>query len=245
MGTAIGTDHAVRRMAKAGQGEQAKQDPPATAYNPYLAARREWDERYGDLITRARNWRAAALLSGVIGLVATVGVVTLSGRPRVIPYVVAIDSLGRPVAATAVDKASASENGRLKRAAVFAWVENLRVVTTDGVAQRKAIDRVYAYVASGSQAQAFISEYYRSDPPHKRATSETVGVEIKSVLPTSEQTLEVEWIETSRDLHGQVKSQDRWKGSFTLAVNPPSDERQVRVNPLGVYITNAHWSKVL
>jgi type IV secretion system protein TrbF len=25
-------------------------------YNPYLAARREWDERYGEFITRARNW---------------------------------------------------------------------------------------------------------------------------------------------------------------------------------------------
>lgn len=43
--------------------------------NPYLAARREWDERYGDLITRTRNWRLMALLSGLIGLVATGGVV--------------------------------------------------------------------------------------------------------------------------------------------------------------------------
>ena len=33
-------------------------------YNPYLAARREWDERYGDQITRARNWRTMAFLSG-------------------------------------------------------------------------------------------------------------------------------------------------------------------------------------
>ena len=30
------------------------------AHSPYLAARREWDERYGDLITRARNWRTMA-----------------------------------------------------------------------------------------------------------------------------------------------------------------------------------------
>ena len=25
--------------------------------NPYLNARREWDERYGGLISRARNWQ--------------------------------------------------------------------------------------------------------------------------------------------------------------------------------------------
>ena len=28
---------------------------PAAEYNPYLAARREWDERYGDQITRAKT----------------------------------------------------------------------------------------------------------------------------------------------------------------------------------------------
>ena len=118
-------------------------------------------------------------------------------------------------------------------------------MTTDGTAQRKAIDRVYACVASGSQAQAFISDYYRADPPQKRAGSETVAVEIKSVLATSDQTYEVEWIETTRDLHGQVKATDRWKGAFTIAMSPPTEERLVRVNPLGIYVTNAHWSKVL
>ena len=33
--------------------------------NPYLTARRLWDERYGDIITRARNWRAIALLLAI------------------------------------------------------------------------------------------------------------------------------------------------------------------------------------
>src|SRR3954451_19291072 len=67
-------------------------------HNPYLVARREWDERYGDLISRARNWRTMALLSGLVALVATVAVVWLSARSRVIPFVVLMDSLGRPVA---------------------------------------------------------------------------------------------------------------------------------------------------
>ncbi len=214
-------------------------------YNPYLAARRAWDERYGDLITRARNWRLAALLSSAAALAATAGVVRLATHSRVVPYVVAIDSLGRPVAAAPAEEASGANDGRLKRSALFTWVEQLRLVTTDDVAQRKAIDRVYDYVASGSQAQAFISDYYRADPPQKRAATETVGVDITSVLATSDQTYEVEWVETARDLHGQVRSTDHWKGAFTIAVSPPAEERLVRVNPLGIYVTNAHWSKVL
>ena len=134
---------------------------------------------------------------------------------------------------------------RLKRSNIFNWVENLRTVSTDGVAQRKAIDRVYAEISSGSAAQTFISDYYRGDPPFKRAETETVSVEVKSVLPTSDRTYEVEWLETTRDLYGTVKATDRWKGYLTIVVNPPADERQARINPLGVYITNASWAKVL
>jgi len=53
----------------------------------------------------------------------------------------------------------------LKRATVLSWVEDLRTVTTDGIAQRRSIDRVYAHIANGSQAQPFVTEFYRNDPP--------------------------------------------------------------------------------
>ena len=155
-----------------------------------------------------------------------------------------MDNLGRPIASGVADQTSLNDD-RLKRSNIFNWVENLRTVTADGVSQRKAIDRVYAQIASGSEAQTFVSEYYRGDPPFKRAQTETVSVEVKSVLPTSDRTYEVEWAETTRDLYGTVKATDRWKGYLSIVLNPPTDERQARINPIGVYITNASWAKVL
>ena len=213
-------------------------------HNPYLAARREWDERYGEFITRARNWRTMAAISGLVALVATSGMVWLSASSRVVPFVVLIDSLGRPVASGLAEQASVGDD-RLRRAVIQGWIENVRMVTTDGIAQRKAIDRVYAHIASGTNAQAFISDFYRNDPPFKRAQTETVSVEVKSVLPTSDRSFEVDWIETSRDLYGSVKSADHWKGSFMIALNSPTEEQQARINPLGLYITAASWVKVL
>ena len=62
------------------------------ANSPYLAARREWDERYGDLITRARNWRTMAALCSLVALVATTGMVWLSARSHVVPFVVLVDN---------------------------------------------------------------------------------------------------------------------------------------------------------
>lgn len=213
-------------------------------HNPYLAARREWDERYGEFITRARNWRTMAVISALVALIATGGMLWQSARSRVVPFVVLVDSLGRPIASGLAEQASVGDD-RLRRAVIQDWIENVRMVTTDGIAQRRAIDHVYAYIASGTNAQAFISDFYRNDPPFKRAQTGTVSVEVKSVLPTSDRTFEVDWIETARDLFGGVKSTDHWKGSFTIAVNAPTEERQARINPLGLYVTASSWAKVL
>jgi len=212
--------------------------------NPYLAARREWDERYGSLITRARNWRLIAVVCAIATLIQTAGLVALSLRAKVVPYIVAVDSLGHSVAAGPADQSSATDD-RLKRASLFEWIEDLRTVTSDGVAQRKSIDRVYARIANGGPALTFINEFYRGDPPQHRAQTQSVSVDVQSVLATSDKTYQIEWTETVRDLQGEIKSQDRWKGAFTIAINPPNDERVIRANPLGIYITNASWTRVL
>jgi|SRR5579884_1250287 len=234
------------QIALLSKSDQARGDAPAAvaSHNPYLAARREWDERYGDLISRARNWRVVAVICAATALFETCGMIALALRAKVIPYIVAVDSLGRVAASGMAEQASVADD-RIRRAALFQWIGDLRSVMIDGVAQRKAIDRVYSYIAGGSPAQTFVSEFYRNDPPQKRALTETVSVDVQSVLPTSDQTYEIEWVETVRDLQGQIKSQDRWKGAFTIVVHPPEDERLLRVNPLGIFVTNASWSKVL
>ena len=217
----------------------------ATIGNPYLDARRSWDERYGDLLSRARNWRALAFLSTSVALLAAGGLVASSLRSHVTTFVVAVDPQGRVLSSGVADQPVAI-NDRLKRAALCEWVANLRTVTIDGLAQRRAIDRVYAMIASGSPAQVQISDFYRSDPPSRRAETQIVEVQVQVVLPTSDQTYELEWIETTRSLSGQVQGEPmRWKGAFTLALNPPKDERQASVNPLGIYVTRANWSRIL
>jgi len=216
--------------------------PPKAS--PYLDARKEWDERYGSLISRANNWRRAAFVALMIALLETGGLIALAMKTKVVPYVVAIDNLGRMVASGPADQTMAADD-KLKRAALFHWVSDLRMVTIDGVAQRKAIDRVYTMIASGSPAQVEVGDFYRLAPPHERAQTRTVDVEVKAAFATSEKTYQLEWSETVRGLSGQVEGEERWKGSFTIAVNPPSDERLIRLNPLGIYVTNVSWSRVL
>ena len=218
--------------------------PAVPTLNPYLAARKEWDERYGNLITRARNWRLITVVVAMVALVQAGGLIYLASKSRVVPFVVAIDSLDRVVASGPAQASNAADE-RLIRAALYQWIGDLRMVTTDGVAQRRAIDHVYSMIGNGTAAQVQISEFYSQDPPASRAQHETCSAEVKAVFSTSDKTFQVEWSETTRSLNGQVLAQQNWKGSVTITVNPPSDERLARVNPLGIYVVAVSWSKVL
>src|SRR6266576_1645899 len=212
--------------------------------SPYLVARREWDERYGSLIKRAQQWRAAAILALLVALAESIVIIAVATRPRIAPFVVAVDSLGRVAAAGAADRNS-SVDERMKQAAVTQWVQDMRAVTSDGLAERAAIDHVYAMVGGQSAAQTIVTDYFRANQPFERGSRETVQVEVNAILPNSPHTYELDWTETQRTLDGKPISSDKWKGIFTLAINPSTDEAVLRVNPFGIYVMDISWSKVL
>jgi type IV secretion system protein VirB5 len=99
-------------------------DSENTSFNPYLAARREWDERYGEIIVRAKNWRFIAILCAFVSLAAVGGIVRLSARSKAVPFVIALDSLGRTVAAGPAEETVGADE-KLKKATLFAWIEEL------------------------------------------------------------------------------------------------------------------------
>ena len=212
--------------------------------SPYLVARREWDERYGGLIKRAEQWRAAAVLALLVALTEAIVIIGVATRPRTVPYVVAVDSLGRVAAAGAIDRTSPIDD-RMKQTAITQWVLDMRGVTSDGLAERTAIDHVYAMIGSQSAAQTIVTDYFRANQPFERGSRETVQVEVNAILPNSPHSFEVDWTETQRTLDGKPISSDKWRGIFTLAINPPTDEAVLRVNPFGIYVMDITWSKVL
>ena len=212
--------------------------------SPYLVARREWDERYGGLIKRAQHWRGVAVLALLVALAQAIVIIGVATRPRIAPYVVAVDSLGRVAAAGAADRNSPIDE-RMKQAAVTQWVQDMRGVTSDGLAERAAIDHVYAMIGSQSAAQTIVTDYFRANQPFERGSRETVQVEVNAILPNSPHSYEVDWTETQRTLDGKPISSDKWRGIFTVAINPSTDEAVLRVNPFGIYVMDISWSKVL
>ena len=126
------------------------------------------------------------------------------------------------------------------------------MVTPDIALQRKGVFHVYSMLSANDAATAKTNEYLNgseSSNPFKRAETETVSVEIDTVLYQAGETWQVDWIETTRDRQGGMKGKpQRWRALVTVyTVAPTADttEQQIRDNPLGVHVRDFSWSKQL
>src|ERR1700730_5182139 len=95
--------------------------------DPYLSARREWNERYGSYIARARNWRIAALGSISVSAILAGGVIWLGSQSKLVPFVVEVDKLGQAVGVQRADRATPADQ-RIVKAQLAAWIVDVRSV---------------------------------------------------------------------------------------------------------------------
>ncbi|MGL6175390.1 MAG: VirB8/TrbF family protein, partial [Vibrionaceae bacterium] len=191
-------------------GAVAKERPkeksrhPTEHENPYLTARRTWDDHVGSVVSSRQSWQVVGILSLMIALASVGGVVYIGSQSKFIPYVVEVDKLG---AAQTVGLLPASQAGdpRVLGATVAKFIENARLVSPDVALQRKAVFSVYAHLASDAPATVKMNEWlngHSEASPFKRAAKEMVSIEITSVLPQTATTWQVDWAETTRDRQG-------------------------------------------
>lgn len=224
---------------------------PVEETNPYLSARRSWNEHVGGLAASRRLWQLMAILSFLIVLAAVGGIITIGSQSKFVPYVVKVDDLGTAVATTRADRA-APVDGRVIQAQLGAFVQSARFVTSDIALQRQGIFRVYSMLLPNDPAMGKMNDWLNGNAettPFARAASRTVTVEIASVIPQTAQTWQVDWTETERDRQGGLLQPPmKMRALVTIRVATPNTgttEQQIHDNPLGIYVSDYSWSRTL
>lgn len=210
--------------------------------NVYLDTRREWNERYGSYIAQTRTWKLVAIGSLCVSGICAGGLAYMAGQSRVTPYIVEVNGLGDAVPVAIADRA-ARPDARIIRAQLARWATNCRSVYLDAAAERQAIDQCYAMVNRRAPGFQALTDYHRANDPFTRAASESVTVQVETVLPISADSWRVEWREEVRGRDGNVSSRTNWQAVIGVNVTPPTDERQVLVNPMGVFVNSVSWSQ--
>lgn len=214
---------------------------PSAPENPYLSARREWNERYGNFVKQAANWRVVAFGSIGVALCAVGGLVAVSMQSKVVPYAVELNGHQEVVRVQRADLLSAPNANQI-RASLRGWVIGARTVYGDRYAMKNLIDQTYAMTMPDSRAFMDLSNYHRANNPYELADAESVAVDVKAIVPMTDTTWQVEWTETTKEVSGKVISAQDWQGSFTIGVSPPTDAKQIMLNPLGLYVNQFSWT---
>ena len=216
--------------------------------NPWFAARCFLNDREKMFLSSRFAWQVIAIICLMITLGAVGGILYVAQQSKFVPYVVQVDKLGQTSAVGRADRAK-SVDPQVVHATLASWISDARMVTPDVMLQREAIFRVYAHLNTNDAATQKMNGWLNGTPentPFKRAAKITVSTEIVSCIAQSQETWQVDWIETVFDRQGIQISRDRMRALVTVYVVPPSSgttEEQIRKNPLGIFVKDFNWAK--
>src|SRR2546430_1829583 len=135
--------------------------------NPFLAARHEFMNAFGDLARGKRNWQLIAYaLAGLLALLA-IADLRLAASSRVVPYVVRVDRLGQVLTVGPAEDLKQPDQ-RLVASELARFIRSIRTVLPAAAAAGEAemLRRGFASVAP--EAAAFLNHYFAhpvNDPP--------------------------------------------------------------------------------
>lgn len=217
--------------------------------NPYLSARRTWNDHMRSVQSSRNMWQILAILCLMIALAGVGGMIYIGSQSKFVPYVVQVNNLGEAIAVSRADVAAVADQ-RVVHASLASFINDVRMVTPDIALQRKAIFRAYAMLKTNDPATAKANEWFNGhadSSPFKRAETQTVSVDIISVIPQSPETWQVDWLEKVYDRQGHpLEAPFKMRALLRVYHRPPTQsttEEQIRNNPLGIYIQDFSWSR--
>ena len=214
--------------------------------DPYIKARKEYDEITHSINASKQNWQRIAFILGLALMISITSNILTINKAHVVPYVVQVDNLGRALA-TSEAKEMPLTDERIIRAFLYQYIDMARSVISDPEVLRKNLARVYQDSIKSVQSN-FLDSFYKQNNPFDYAQNKgTRHIEFLVFLKEAENIYSVEWREIERNYDNQFLGEAHYKALISIVQIPHSDEDQYRENPLnpfGLYVTSLSWSKL-
>ncbi|WP_165544819.1 VirB8/TrbF family protein [Pasteurella multocida] len=217
--------------------------------NPYTNARITYKSNSAKERGNTKMWQLTTSLALFITCIMAGGYIYERTQSKFIPYVVEVNELGQHLTSKIAEKA-APVDARIIKATLAQFINDLRIVTPDTTLQKTAIQNVYAHLATDGPAIQKTTQFYANEKtnPFKIAEKSLVTVNILSVLPQTEKSWQVTWLEKEYDRKGAELGITRRTSILQIAIKEPTEtttEEEIRQNPLGIFIYNYDLSEEL
>jgi len=204
----------------------------------YLAARQEWDDRFAGQRKTVRVLTGITFAALVLaGLGMGYGIYT-GARTQYIPHLVMVDELGRVDVAPPPARVQNWPPIVIRRELEL-FFERLRTVSPDPNVIGENHRAFEKYLPAGSAAATKLRAFFQEpqNNPIERARTETVAMDVISVIFVAGSTWRVEWRETTFSAtSGKQTGTKRFVATAQIEFRTPTSGTLLRVNPLGLFI---------
>lgn len=209
---------------------------------PWIRAGKSQEDRYVRPQAEKANWRLFAFFNMVIALVAVSGAVYIGSKSKFIPMVVEVDKLGQTLAVKVLNEAPTDVNTEVYRE-MFDLIENLRTVSTDRDDNNRRLNKGFSRLTGA--AYTYVKSELKKAPPNEVGSSKTVQIEVRTALPTTGKSWQIDWEEHSRNLAGEDMGTEYWRATVQYKLEPSDKPSFFSRNPIGLKVPEISWQKVL
>lgn len=218
--------------------------------NPYLSAQLTWRDYIGSFVGSRNLMICITLLSLCTSLIAVAGVVYIGSQNKLVPYIIEVDKLGRSQFMGTVPERNL-QDPKIVNVMLTDFISDFKTVSVDKELTVKALKRLYSKLSNGSLASNKVNDYYTANKernnPFVRAESESVAVEVKTILRATSSSYLIEWTEIVRDSKkGNITRREYYKANVTVEYKDTSNLGFDALidNPLGLYVTDYSIQKL-
>ena len=213
------------------------------AKSPAEKAEAVWDRREGSIIARDANYRILILGLIIVSVTLAVGLVIQSYKSSVIPYIVEVDSsTGRVKNAGPLTVSDYTPQDAEIKFFLSKFLNNVRGMPLDPVVYKNNWTEAYAFLTKSAAAK--MTTEIKNEKLAEKFGQKTVQIQIISCLPMEgSNSYQIRWNEEEFTINSGKKTVTPMTGIFTTSIIPPTEEAILRVNPLGIYISDFNWTK--
>lgn len=205
----------------------------ATPFNKNL---KEFDDFIGETEKEKKAWKRVALALIVLVIASPIGWLYFASMQKAIPYVIEVQPWGESKYMGAIGQAEGSGiqiTDASWRYYIRKFIEYTRNISPDRQVTMNGLNEAYQMVTkagAGILSSALTSEgaFAKIGQNHREAKLETL-------IKITSKSWQADWIEVVIDAGGQEQSSVRKRGIYTVVQGEP-DEKQIKSNPLGIFV---------
>ncbi|MBU1343519.1 MAG: hypothetical protein KKE44_10040 [Proteobacteria bacterium] len=214
------------------------------AHKHFIRAQEAWNEVYGRAVSGKRNWRNLSFVLAIVLLAAIAGLTWQGSQSKVVPYVVVLGKDGQELHTGIASKSSTTDTKVIKKE-LESFLKKNRLASVDRQLMLQNINWVYAHLLPNTPSLKKLNAHFKENNPFELINKKTRIVDqVNSILPVTDNTWSVEWIETTRDVsNGDVIKTENYKAIITVLKKDPETQEQWNLNPFGIWVIDFEWEK--